>query len=128
MIKNGNEQVTEDDQRKRAQLEDKEENQSDQKNEITGDIHSSELEVLEFQGDHIDRSNQEESKEDGEHEHHPVIVQHGDMLGCSGNETQKEGIRRRGHPDEVLRLLGVNVEARQTHRRESRHEENQLGT
>ena len=64
MIKNGDEQVTEDNQRKRAQLENKEENQSDQKNEITGDIHSSELEVLEFQGDHIDRSNQEESKED----------------------------------------------------------------
>ena len=128
MIKNGDEQVTEDNQRKRAQLENKEENQSDQKNEITGDIHSSELEVLEFQGDHIDWTNQQDGKEDGKHEHHPIIVQHGDMFGCGRNETQEEGVRWCGHPDEVLRLLGVNVETSQTHRRESRHEEDQVGT
>lgn len=127
MIKYGDEQVAEDNQRERAQLENQEQDDADQQQEITGDVHPGKLEILEFQGDHIDRADQEDGEEDGKDEHHPKAVEDGDMFGGGGDKAEEQRVGRCGHADEVLRLLGVEVELRQAHRRQRRDEEHQVG-
>ena len=89
MVKNGDEQVSEDDQRERAQLENEEQDNSHQQNQKAGNVHSGELEILELQRNHIDRADQQISKKEGEKEHHPIIVKDGNILRTCRNETQK---------------------------------------
>ena len=77
MIKDGDEQVPEDNQRERAQLENKEKDDAYQQYQIACDVHAAELEILELQRNHVDGAHQQNGEKDGKEKHHPKVVEVG---------------------------------------------------